>query len=91
MKRALEPRVEKLERAAGIGEHGGVWFVDFVGVRNQRPVLEELIGVRFADRLIERPKAESEEDFIDRIQTELHRPGAWTVLIAERKCADEPT
>ena len=91
--RTLETRVEKLERAAGIGEVSPpVMFVDFVGSKDGRPIKGELVGVTVNGKLLKRPTAESERAFLDRVKAE-HRPLGRNalVLIAERRWPDGTT
>ena len=92
--RSLETRVEKLERAAGIGEdYPPVMFVNFVRPgADQGVVVGVWVGIRSERELIARPEGETEEEFIARMEAEHRRPGPnGVVLIVERRWADDPT
>ena len=91
MSKALEQRIEKLERDAGLTDNGpSVVVVGYWGPSENGPVQSgELLGYTVRGRLIERPPSEAEAAFRRRVIAEHRQQWPNHLVLYEQR--GEPT
>jgi hypothetical protein len=88
MSKALEARIEQLERDAGMAAEQGVKAIirTFIDAKDGKPVPQgALTGYTVNGQQIERPPSESEEAFTERIVAEAQLPWPNIASIAEHR------